>query len=99
MLKRSALFQNAMPLDTHEAAKSSGIPSYPNLLSNFSQLGLNSDLAAASESFLMHSIRKMSSVQSQNIPPEKLWSVLLGEMPVLTKRKLRVEILRFYKSQ
>jgi len=51
----SVLFQNAMPLYTHEPAKPSGVLSYPNALSNFSQLALSSDLAAASESLLMHS--------------------------------------------
>ena len=34
----SVPFQNAMPLDTHESAKSSSFPSSPNPLSNFSQL-------------------------------------------------------------
>jgi len=43
----SAPFQNAMPLDTHESAKSSSFPSFPNSLSNFSQLALRSDLAWA----------------------------------------------------
>ena len=45
-----APFQNTMPLDTHESAKSSSVLSSPNSLSNFSQLALSSDLAAASES-------------------------------------------------
>jgi len=41
-----------MPLDT---VKPSGVQSFPNSLSNFSQLALGLDLAAASESLLMHS--------------------------------------------
>jgi len=55
LLKLSALFQNAMPLDTHKAVKLSSVPGKYNSLSNFSQLALNSDLAAASQSLLMHS--------------------------------------------
>jgi len=51
----SLLFRNAMPLDTHDSAKPSAVLSYPNSLSNFSQLALSPDLAAASESLLMHS--------------------------------------------
>jgi len=51
----SVLFQNAMPLDTHESAKLSSVRSFSNSVSNFSQLTLSSDLAAASESLLMHS--------------------------------------------
>jgi len=47
----SVPFQNAMLLDTQP----SGVLSSPNSLSNFSQLALSSDLAAASESLLMHS--------------------------------------------
>jgi len=46
--------QNAMTLDTHESAKPSGVLNSPNSLSNFSQSTLSSDLAAASESLLMH---------------------------------------------
>jgi len=64
----SAPFQNAMPLDTHESAKPSSVPSSLNSLSNFSQLVSSSDLAAASESLLMHS--SMEAFPSQNIPPE-----------------------------
>jgi len=45
----SALFQNAMPFDTHESAKSSNVPSSPNSLSKFLKLALSSDLEAASE--------------------------------------------------
>jgi len=41
----SVTFQNAMPLDTQPP----GLLSCPNSLSNFSQLVLSSDLAAASE--------------------------------------------------
>jgi len=44
----SAPFQSAMPLDTHESAKSSSVPSSPIPLSNYSQLALSADLAAAS---------------------------------------------------
>ena len=51
----SVTFQNAMPLDTHESAKPSGVLSSPNPLSNFSQFAWSSDLAAASGSLLMHS--------------------------------------------
>ena len=50
----SVPFQNAMSLDTHESAKPSGVLSYPNSLSHFSHLALCPDLAAASESLLMH---------------------------------------------
>jgi len=47
----SVPFQNAMPLDTQP----SGVLSSPSSLSNFAQLVLSSDLAAASESLLMYS--------------------------------------------
>jgi len=50
----SVPFQNPMPLDTPKSAKPSGVLSSPNSLSNFSQLALSSDLAAAPESLLMH---------------------------------------------
>jgi len=50
----SVPFWNAMPLDTHESAKPSGVLSFP-ALSNFWQVALSSDLAEASESLLMHS--------------------------------------------
>jgi len=36
---------------------------------------------------------------AENIPPEKLRSVLSGEVAMLTKRKYHAEILCFYKSQ
>jgi len=49
----SVPFQNAMTLDTHESAKSSGVASSQN--SYFSQLDLSSDFATASKSLLMHS--------------------------------------------
>jgi len=45
-------FQNAMPLDTHESAKTSCVLSSHNSLSNFLQLALGSDSAAASERLL-----------------------------------------------
>jgi len=51
----SVSFQNAMTLDKHESAKPSGVLSYLNSLSNFSQFALSPDLAAASESLLMQS--------------------------------------------
>jgi len=51
----SVPFQNTMPLDTYESAKPSGVLSYLNSLSNFSQLVSSPDLAAASESLLIHS--------------------------------------------
>jgi len=51
----SVPFQNAMPLDTHESAKPSGVLGSPDSLSNFLQLALSPDLAVASESLLMHS--------------------------------------------
>jgi len=51
----SVPFQNTMPLDTHESAKTTGVLSFLNSSSNFSQLPLSSDSAAASESLLMHS--------------------------------------------
>jgi len=47
----SVSFQNAIPLDTQP----SGVLSFPNSPSNYSHLGLISDLAAASESLLMRS--------------------------------------------
>ena len=53
--KLSVPFQNDMPLDIHESAKPSRVLSHPNSLSNISQLALSSDLAAASESLLVHS--------------------------------------------
>jgi len=51
----STPFQNAMPVDTHESAEPSGVLRSPNSLPNVSHLALSSDLAAASESLLMHS--------------------------------------------
>jgi len=45
----SVPFQNAMSLDTHESAKPFGLLTSPNSLSNFLQLSLSSDLAAASD--------------------------------------------------
>jgi len=51
----SVLCQNPMSLDTHESVKPSGVLSTPKSLSNFSQSTLSSDLAAASESLLVHS--------------------------------------------
>jgi len=51
----SVLFQNAMPLDTHESAKPFDILNSVNSLSNFSQLDISSDLTVASERLLMHS--------------------------------------------
>jgi len=48
----SVPFQNVMPFDTQQL---SGVLSSLNSLSNFSELALSSDLAAASESLLMHS--------------------------------------------
>jgi len=45
---RSVCDTQECPLDTQESAKSSSFPSYPNSLSNFSQINLSSGLAAAS---------------------------------------------------
>jgi len=90
----SVPFQITMPLESQP----SGVLSSPNSLSNFSQLALSSDLAAASESLLMHSSAE-AFICAKNNPPEKLCSVLSGEVPMLTKGKQHVEIFCFHKSQ
>jgi len=51
LIKRHATW----PLDTHESAKSSGVLGSSDSLLNLSQSTLSSDLAATSESLLMHS--------------------------------------------
>jgi len=45
----SVPFQNAMPLETHESAIPFGVLTFLNSLSNFLQLALSSNLAAASD--------------------------------------------------
>jgi len=60
-----------MTLDTHESAKTSSVPSSSNSLSNFSQLALNSDLAAASESLLIHSSTEDFTCGKSKHPPLK----------------------------
>ena len=67
----SAPFQHTMTLDTHESAKTSNIPSSPNSLSNFSQLASNSDLAAASESLLIHSSTDVFTCAKSKHPASK----------------------------
>ena len=59
-------FQNAMPLDTHESAKQ---------FTNFSQLALSSNLAAASESLLMHSSTEAFTYAKSKHPA---WITLLS---------------------
>jgi len=66
----SAPFQNAMPLDTHESAKPSSVPRSSNSLLTFAQLALSSNLAAASESLLMHSSTEAFVCANSNIPPK-----------------------------
>jgi len=44
-----------LPFDTRESVKPPGVQSSPNSLSDFSQFALSPDLAATSESLLMHS--------------------------------------------
>jgi len=89
----SAPFQNAMPLDTHESAKSSSFPSSLNSISIFSQLDLSSGSAAAS--YWCTVLGMLSPVQSQNIPTEKLCSIRSGEVPMLTKGTHHDEIFCF----
>ena len=84
----SVPFQSAMPLDTHESAKPSGVLGSPNSLSNFSQSALSPDLAAASESLLMCS-------STEAFICEKLCSVLSGEVPMLAKGNQHVAVFVF----
>jgi len=95
----SVPFQNAMQLDTHESAEQSCVLSSHNSLSNFSQVVLSSDLAAASESLLMHSSTEALIYAKLKLQPEKLCSVLSGEVAMLTKGKHHVEYFCFQKSQ
>ena len=96
----SAHFQNDMPLDSHESAKPSSVPSFPNSLTNFSQLALSSDLAAASESLLMHSSTEdFTSAKSKHPAWRTLLSSARWSGNMLTKGKHYVEIFCFYKSQ
>jgi len=66
----SVPFQNAMQLDTHESAEQSCVLSSHNSLSNFSQVVLSSDLAAASESLLMHSSTEALIYAKLKLQPE-----------------------------
>jgi len=91
----SVPFQSAMPLDTQP----SGVLRSPNSLSNFSQLALSSNLAAASESLLMHSSTESFICEKLKYPASNLCSVLTGEVPMLTKGKQHVETFCFSKSQ
>jgi len=87
----SVPFQNAMPLATQPP----DVLSSPNSLSNFSKFALSLDLAAASESLLLHSSTEAFICAKLNILPAKLCSVLSGEVPMLTKGKQHVEIFVF----
>ena len=91
----SVPFQNAMPLDTQP----SGVISSPNSLSNFSQLVLSSDLAAASESLLMHSSMEAFICAKLKYP---VWKTLLSSDrwgANVDKRKTACLFFRFRKSQ
>ena len=64
----------------HESAKPSGVLNSSNFLANLSQSTLSLDLAAASDSLLMHSSAEAFICTKLKHPPEKLWSVLSGEV-------------------
>jgi len=89
-----------MPLDTYELAKSSSFPSSPNSLPNFSQLALRS-LSGAIELIdaQFYGSFYLCKLQTQYIPPEKLCSILSGEVPMLTKQTHHDEFFCFYESQ
>ena len=82
----SVPFQNDMPLDTHESAKSSGVQSYPNSLSNFAisyKPGFSSGVIELIDAQFYGGFH----LCKVNILPEKLCSVLSGGVPMLAKGK------------
>ena len=90
-----------LPLDTHESTKPSGVLSSPNSLSDFSQLASSSDLAAASESLLMHVAMAEAFICAKLKHPA--WKTLLSSVRwdgiFWQKEITMLKFYRFQKSQ
>jgi len=95
----SVPFQNAMPLDTHQSAKPSGVLRSPSSLSNFLKIASSSDLAASSESLLIHiSTEAFICAKLKHLA----WKTLLSSFKWggnVDKTKAHAEIFCFLESQ